>query len=532
MDSPDPVIGNPFREDDVRHSIWEKATSAADEEICGVRDLFLGSRPDSLEAAISCYVQLVTGTYNVWAKRGVHVVLDRESIQPFGQWLANYANEWLKTLKAFFPSYFPTKALLGETSRALIGRREYWKAEAMRFVEKQEAFQATRPQQAGEAAPKAAEAPALRPSTVLSSPLRGIADGAMAPLSWLQIRDDFRQGEEAYPNVRAHWESREDLWTLQNAPAGRVPTPADLQAQRLFIKTARAAVIRLGKPLDEQPPWHVWLDLMRKTKRGFHRIRVARTFSVFRMVAERKGIPASSDIRLLDDGTIEHVFQVSGEFCDDLALGEAEEVPMRAADGGLPPANQAGATKPDVDSPNPAEADLAVNEANGNEATLEQPATATVGGKGGARWSDVEICFLDADHAQVTVLDKVTRLSYAEMGFGDRRGVKVGDRGPNQSWGWLRRFAEKRGTIELPERQSKPAPKGPWDASRQPSSSLEALTAQRSGATKARAELHVAMKGLRRSLRSHFGIEDNPILFESNRYTTQFRIGCSPSYHE
>ena len=94
---------------------------------------------------------------------------------------------------------------------------------------------------------------------------------------------------------------------------------------------------------------------------------------------------------------------------------------MRAADGGLPPANQAGATKPDVDSPNPAEADLAVNEANGNEATLEQPATATVGGKGGARWSDVEICFLDADHAQVTVLEKVTRLSYAEMGFGDRR---------------------------------------------------------------------------------------------------------------
>jgi hypothetical protein len=154
------------------------------------------------------------------------------------------------------------------------------------------------------------------------------------------------------------------------------------------------------------------------------------------------------------------------------------------------------------------------------------------GGKGGVAWDKVEICFLDKEHAQVTVLGHVTELSYAEMGFGDRRGMKVGDRGPNKAWGWLRKLAEERGTIDLPERQRAPVPKGPRDAERQPTSSHEVLVAERAGAAKARAELHVAMKGLRQSLCSYFGIEDNPILFERTRYRAQFRIGCSPSYHE
>jgi hypothetical protein len=167
-----------------------------------------------------------------------------------------------------------------------------------------------------------------------------------------------------------------------------------------------------------------------------------------------------------------------------------------------------------------------------DEATPAQPATVATGGKGGAPWHKVEICFLDAEHAQVTALGQVRELSYAEMGFGDRRGMKVGDRGPNKAWGWLRKFAEERGTIDLPERQRAPVPKGPRDAERQPRSSHEVLVAERAGAAKARADLHVAMKGLRGSLCSYFGIKDNPILFEETCYRAQFQIGCSPSYHQ
>lgn len=162
---------------------------------------------------------------------------------------------------------------------------------------------------------------------------------------------------------------------------------------------------------------------------------------------------------------------------------------------------------------------------------LAQPATVATGGKGGLPWEAVEICFLDADHAQVTTLGQVRRLSYAEMGFGDRRGMKVGDRGPNKAWGWLRKFAEEGGSVDLPERKSKPAPMGPRDAERQPKSSHEVLIAEHAGAARAREKLHVAMKGLRRGLCSYFGIKDNPILFEGTCYRAQFRIGRSPSYH-
>jgi hypothetical protein len=149
--------------------------------------------------------------------------------------------------------------------------------------------------------------------------------------SWQEIGNDFRQGAEAFPDVRAYWEAKEDLWTLQNARNDEVPVTADSKAQSLFAETARAAVRRRGIPLDEKPPWHIWLDLLRKSKRGFGRIKVARTFSVFQMAAEGKGIPDPSGIRLLDDGAIWDVFRVSADFCEDLAFVVAGEASARAA---------------------------------------------------------------------------------------------------------------------------------------------------------------------------------------------------------
>jgi len=170
MDSPDPVCGNPFPDSDLRHGIWDTATRVAEEEICRLRDLLIRSRSDSFEALIPWYVRLVTGVYDAWAKRGVHVVLDRASIRPFDEWLAYYANEWLKTLKAFIRGTVLTEELLGETRQALIGRREYWKAEARRFVARQEAFQATRPKRTGDWGTKAEEATLAQTATFASRP--------------------------------------------------------------------------------------------------------------------------------------------------------------------------------------------------------------------------------------------------------------------------------------------------------------------------------------------------------------------------
>jgi len=132
--------------------------------------------------------------------------------------------------------------------------------------------------------------------------------------------------------------------------------------------------------------------------------------------------------------------------------------------------------------------------------TLAHPATEATGGKSATAWKDVEICFLDAEQVRVTEPGQVRDLSYAMMGFGDRRGMKVGDRGANKAWGWLQKLAETRGVIDMPERKSAPAPKGPRDAVRRPRSSHEVLIEDRAPGAKARATLHSAMKQLRRRL--------------------------------
>lgn len=187
-----------------------------------------------------------------------------------------------------------------------------------------------------------------RAGGVAAIPSQGLTkgEGEMSLGSWQQIRDDFRQGAEAYPDVLAHWNSREELWTLQNAPAGEggtIPAPCDSEAQDRFKKAARAAVLRLGKPIDEQPPCHTWLDLMRKTKRGFRPEAQINTrhFSVAtKALEEGVSIPQFAT-HLLEDGNIAHVFLESAEFCEDLAHGVAGKALMRAA-GDLPNAETGG----------------------------------------------------------------------------------------------------------------------------------------------------------------------------------------------
>jgi len=149
----------------------------------------------------------------------------------------------------------------------------------------------------------------------------------MTSPSWQQVHADFLLGAKAYPDLFAHWGSKEELWTLRYHQPGKIP---DLEAERLFRDIARVAVLLLGKPIDERPPWHTWLDLMRQQKRGFHRIKLATSFKVFRNAAEGKGTPGTSGRRLLDDGTIAHVFAESATFCADIEL----QIQMRERSAG------------------------------------------------------------------------------------------------------------------------------------------------------------------------------------------------------
>ena len=164
-----------------------------------------------------------------------------------------------------------------------------------------------------------------------------------------------------------------------------------------------------------------------------------------------------------------------------------------------------------------------------------QPAAVANGGgapdQPTAAWGDIEVYFLDPENVQLTVHGEVKRLSYAEMGFADRRGRKVGDRGPTQAWGLLKRLAEQRGIISVDWRQGRKVPQGPRNKERDLTSQYQVLESDRGAAAKARTELQTQIKDLRRRLSAHFGIAAHPIVFEQSRYRALFNVGCSPCFH-
>ena len=82
---------------------------------------------------------LVVGKFDIWAKRGVHVVWGDGAVRAYDQWLANHANDWLSTVKRFFPTEIPIGGLLHELRLCLMERVVLWKAEARRYVALQKA---------------------------------------------------------------------------------------------------------------------------------------------------------------------------------------------------------------------------------------------------------------------------------------------------------------------------------------------------------------------------------------------------------
>ena len=171
--------------------------------------------------------------------------------------------------------------------------------------------------------------------------------------SWQQIRAKFLQGAEEHPDLYAHWDGSQEIWTLRLARAHQAFQPATPESERLFVETARMAVQllkTLGEPDTMAPasplgrPWHVWLDLMRRQKRGFRKIEKPRRWTQFRNAVVLKA-PVSTDSK---DGGIRHVFKVSADFCADLDLGGAEAPASTGELAASPQGNQAPAQRIDV----------------------------------------------------------------------------------------------------------------------------------------------------------------------------------------
>jgi len=217
------------------------------------------------------------------------------------------------------------------------------------------------------------------------------------PSSWQEIRDKFLQGAMEYADLTAHWDSRQDLWTLRHAPPGEVSTPAAADSERFFKETARLALTRLGPSNDVRPSWHVWLDLMRKEKRGFKRIAQLRSWrggqSIDQFLDEGT-VP--SNALITESGAIAHVFKESAEFCEDRAARVSADRPSHPAH--------------------------------------------TV-----SRWDEVEIRFLSDERVQITTVGATETRNFAEFGFADGRSGK-----PNLAWITLKSLAVGDGVFQQP----------------------------------------------------------------------------------
>lgn len=144
--SGDPVVGNPFRDHDPRYIVWADATRCAEQELRAFNAAGMGTlhevqprTPDEARRVLVAHQgQLVTSKFDIWAKRGVHVVWSEPDEQSFGKWLEHYANAWLNEIKQFFPAEVgDTGWLLEKLRPLLIARIEYWKSEARRYLNQQ-----------------------------------------------------------------------------------------------------------------------------------------------------------------------------------------------------------------------------------------------------------------------------------------------------------------------------------------------------------------------------------------------------------
>jgi len=134
--SGDPVEGNPFPDGDPRHKVWDDATREAEEQWCRLNSEPEITQADRSDVLIDSVCQRFAGRFDVWARRGVHVVWSDAAVSTYDQWLINYAEAWLQDVYAnkLYSRVVPLHHLLNALRLVLTKRANWWKAEARRYL--------------------------------------------------------------------------------------------------------------------------------------------------------------------------------------------------------------------------------------------------------------------------------------------------------------------------------------------------------------------------------------------------------------
>jgi hypothetical protein len=245
---------------------------------------------------------------------------------------------------------------------------------------------------------------ASRPSA--TEPTEGAAKGAMSLSQfWRERQAEFEKYQQQFQDLKAHWYVSGQTWWLQYGESSEGILSPPQQVLDVFKAIARTIVagwtdIRAeiaSKPHPRVPanaePWEAWLDFMRIREWGFRatghtrcneyewdagvkdgkalnavRKELKYTIgdedknlyrrlpdgSLKRLSAKELKGKRSEDLRKyyhwLEDGMIEHVFESSARFCEDLAARafEAEAAARVPADGDAGSAAGRSATPPDT----------------------------------------------------------------------------------------------------------------------------------------------------------------------------------------
>jgi hypothetical protein len=113
-------------------------------------------------------------------------------------------------------------------------------------------------------------------------------------------------------------------------------------------------------------------------------------------------------------------------------------------------------------------------------------------------WEFIKIVFISDERVQIWIGDEHETRNYSEMGFADRRNRK-----PSRCWSVLRIVAQNQGFIPS---EARTRIKG-WPA------------------------LEKQIERTRKLLKSYFGLDENPIIFEKGGYRLRCKIECAPSFH-
>ena len=150
----DPVEGNPFPPEDVRHGMWQRATRDAVERVSRLKadwlvwqetqaELHPTVAPETLREFLKEKRRVLVEEFQIWAGRVTQVVLTDADVRRTDDWLVGYADSFLQFQATQMMSYgVPVRGVereLSDLRNTLTAVVLHWKAEARRVCRLREA---------------------------------------------------------------------------------------------------------------------------------------------------------------------------------------------------------------------------------------------------------------------------------------------------------------------------------------------------------------------------------------------------------